>query len=317
LKTFDKLYAYGLVPVIIIEKQEDAVPLAKALVRGGLPVMEVTFRTAAAEEAIRMIAQEVPEIILGAGTVLSKEQARKAVEAGAKYIVSPGLNPEVVSFCQEQQVCVLPGVSTPTEVEQAMAMGLKTLKFFPAEVNGGVPALKALAGPYSDVMFIPTGGIGEKNLAEYLKQKNVLACGASYIADKKLITEGRFDEIEARAREAVKRVHDFKVMHVGINAKTTDEAKAVADMFCDLFGFVREDGRISSFASKEIEVMYEDTYGKNGHLSITANSIDRACSYLQMKGIELLEDTIKYNESGKIRFAYIKKEIAGFAVHLY
>jgi len=317
MKTINKIYPYGLIPVIDLDDSKNAVPLAQALLKGGLPVMEITFRTEAAEESIRMISEAFPEILLGAGTVLTVEQAQRAVLAGARYIVTPGLNPEVARYCQEQEVELIAGVSTPTEIERAAALGLKTLKFFPAEVSGGVQALKALAGPYPDVSFIPTGGINEKNLSEYLKLKNVFACGASYLADKTFITEGKFDEIEARARASVKQAHSFKMTHVGINAKSSEEARQLADMLCELFGFERNDGRISSFASGEIEVMYDDTYGVNGHLSFTANSIDRACRYLQTRGIKLMEDTIKYNEQGGIRFAYIENQIGGFAIHLY
>jgi 2-dehydro-3-deoxyphosphogluconate aldolase/(4S)-4-hydroxy-2-oxoglutarate aldolase len=316
-ETNNKIYAYGLIPVIVLEDSKNAVPLAQVLVRSGLPVMEVTFRTEAAEESIRMIAKNVPEIILGAGTVLTLKQARDAIAAGAQYIVSPGLNPEVVTYCQKHNVDIIAGVSTPTEVEEAIALGLKTMKFFPAESNGGVQAISALSGPYSDVSFIPTGGINAENLSDYLKLENVYACGASYIAGKKMITEGRFDEIEENARSAVKAVHGFKMTHVGINAQSLEEAKKLAETLCALFGLTRKDGRISSFASEEIEVMYDDTYGEHGHMSFTANSIDRACRYLQMRGIRLVENTIKYNDHGKIRFAYIENSVGGVAIHLY
>lgn len=317
MKTINKIYPYGIIPVVTIENSQDAVPLAEALKEGGLPVMEVTFRTKAAEDAIRKIAQAVPEVVLGAGTVLSAKQAETAIEAGARYIVTPGLNPEVVRYCRQRGVDVIPGVSTATEIEEALGLGLRILKFFPAEAGGGTAALKAFAGPYADVYFLPTGGINEKNLSEYVRQKNVFACGASYIAEKKLIAEGRFDEIRVRARAAVKTAHSFQVTHVGINGKSKEEAGQIAEAFCALFGFEKEEGRISCFAGREIEVMYDDTYGEKGHLSVTANSIDRACSYLELRGIELIEETIKYNEQGKIRFAYIRNQIGGFAVHLY
>ncbi|MCI8376350.1 MAG: bifunctional 4-hydroxy-2-oxoglutarate aldolase/2-dehydro-3-deoxy-phosphogluconate aldolase [Lachnospiraceae bacterium] len=317
MKTFNKIYPYGVIPVIAIDDSRHAVPLAKAFARAGLPVMEITFRTEAAEESIRRIAQEAPEVILGAGTILQVEQAQRAIEAGAQFLVTPGLNPKVVSYSQEHQVDVVPGVSTPTEVEQAIGLGLNTLKFFPAEVSGGAAAVKALGGPYREISFIPTGGIDERRISEYSRLGNVLACGASYLADRRLIAEERFDEIEARARAAVKAVHNFTVAHVGINGGSEEEAKGVAQAFCSLFGFTKEEGRISCFASKEIEVMYDDTYGVNGHLSITANSIDRALRYLQRQGVELRKDTIKYNEQGKMRFAYLKNQIGGFAIHLY
>ena len=317
MKTVDKIYPYGIIPVITLTDSSAAAPLAQALRKGGLPVMEVTFRTGAAAGSIQRIAQAVPEIILGAGTVLSVEQAEQAIRAGAQYIVTPGLNREIAEYCQERQIEVIPGVSTPTEVEEAMGLGLKILKFFPAEAGGGANALHALSGPYADVSFIPTGGINEKNLSGYLKQKNVFACGASYIADKALISQGKFEEIEERARAAVKAAHSFKMTHVGINAKSQEGADEIAEKLCRLFGFEKEAGRISCFAGSEIEVMYDDTYGRNGHLSVTANSIDRAYHYLKEQGVEFLENTIKYNEQGKVRFVYLRDEIGGFAIHLY
>lgn len=317
MKTIDKIYPYGIIPVVVLEKEDNAIPLAQAMKRGGLPVMEVTFRTEAAASSIKLISEAVPEIILGAGTVTNVEQAKMAIEAGAQYIVAPGLNAEVVKYCQEKEVDVIPGVSTPTEIENALGMGLSILKFFPAKASGGICNLKALAGPYPQVNFIPTGGIHRENLSEYLKLKNVFACGASYLAEKKLVTEGRFDEIEARVRAALKTVHEFKMTHVGINSQSKEEAGHIAEILCNLFGFEKEEGRISCFAGKEIEVMYDNIYGVNGHLSVTANSIDRACRYLKLQGIQLMEDTIKYDEQGKIRFAYIENQVGGFAIHLY
>lgn len=317
MKTINKIYSYGIVPVITLNESTNAVPLAQALQRGGLPIMEVTFRTKAAEESIKKIKEEVPEIFIGAGTVLNVEQAKKAIQAGAEYIVTPGLNLEIVEYCQKQRIEIIAGVNTPSEIECAIQRGLKILKFFPAEVSGGISALKALSGPYADISFIPTGGINEENISDYLKEKNVFACGASYITDKKLIAQGKFDEIEARARNAVKLAHSFKMTHIGINAKTGDGAAEIAERLHRLFGFDVENGRISCFASPEIEIMYDEAYGRNGHLSITANSIDRAYQYLQLRGTEFLKDTVKFNEQGKVRFVYLKEQIGGFAIHLY
>ncbi len=192
----------GVVPVIAIERADDAVPLGKALIAGGLPCAEITFRTDAAEEAIRRIASELPEVVIGAGTVLSVEQAEKAVAAGARYIVSPGFDPKVVDWCLTHDVAVTPGVATPTEINMALDKGLKILKFFPAEALGGLKTLKALAAPYGDVKFIPTGGINSKNLADYLSLPAVHACGGSWLVTSKLISAGEFAEITRLAEEA-------------------------------------------------------------------------------------------------------------------
>jgi len=200
---FEQLAAVRLVPVIVINDAKHAVPLAKALCDGGLPCAEVTFRTAAAADAIRAIADAVPDMLLGAGTVLTPAQVDQALAAGAKYIVAPGLNPEVVRYCQSKNVPMLPGVCTPSEVEQGLALGLEALKFFPAEAAGGVNMLKSLSGPYGGVKFMPTGGITPKNLKDYLSVKSVFACGGSWMVKDELIANGEFDKITELTKEAL------------------------------------------------------------------------------------------------------------------
>lgn len=195
------LQAERVVPVVAIESPERAPGLAKALLAGGISLIEVTFRTERAAQAIAAIRSEVPDMRLCAGTVLTCEQARTAIEAGGQAIVTPGTNVEVVRFCQEAGVPVMPGCATPTEVEACLALGLSALKFFPAEVMGGVAMLKALSGPYGAVRFMPTGGIDCRNLRDYLALSNVLACGSSWIAPKALIEAGDFAGITERAKQ--------------------------------------------------------------------------------------------------------------------
>ena len=198
-----RLRAARLVPVLVIDDAADAVPLAGALAAGGLPVAEVTFRTAAAGEALRRIAAEAPQLLAGAGTVLTPDQARQAADAGAKFVVAPGFGPAVVDWCLGHDLPVFPGVCTPTEVEAALTRGLTTLKFFPAEAAGGTAYLKALAGPYGSVQFIPTGGIGAANVASYLALKNVVACGGSWMAPAEWVRGKEFDRIREETRNAV------------------------------------------------------------------------------------------------------------------
>lgn len=193
----------GLVPVVAIEQARDAPRLGQALLAGGLPCAEITFRTAAARQAIQLLAAECPDVLVGAGTVLSVEQAQQAVSAGAKFIVSPGFDSDVVNWCLDNNVPVTPGVVTPTEVAQALKKGLNVLKFFPAEAAGGVKLLKAIAAPYGGVKFIPTGGINANNLADYLSLPVVHACGGSWMVKKQLIANGEFDKITTLTREAV------------------------------------------------------------------------------------------------------------------
>ena len=207
MKTIDERFEeIRIVPVVRIEKAEDAEDLAGALVRGGIPCAEVTFRTDAAAEAIRRMSEAYPDMLVGAGTVLKTEQVDAAIEAGAKFIVSPGLNPKVVRYCQEKGVPVYPGVATASEIEQALELGLSVVKFFPAEVNGGVKAIKALSAPYFQLRFMPTGGINQENIGSYLACPQVIACGGSWMVKDSLITEKKYDEIEALCKEAVEQI---------------------------------------------------------------------------------------------------------------
>ena len=192
----------GLVPVITIESPRDAVPLAEALLDGGIACAEVTFRTPAAGEAIHGISSTCGELLVGAGTVLTVEQAEQATQAGAQYVVAPGFDPAVVGWCQERNVPVIPGVATPTEISMAVARGLSLLKFFPAEAMGGVQTLQALSAPFAGVRFIPTGGITVANLPQYLALPNVAACGGSWMAKEGMISAGKFAEITSLSRQA-------------------------------------------------------------------------------------------------------------------
>lgn len=205
-----KISETGIIPVVKIDSADDAVPLARALKNGGLSCAEVTFRTDAAEESIRRIAKEFPDFFIAAGTVLTTSQADAAMNAGAAFVVSPGLNPEVVKHCNAKGYPIIPGVCTPTEVESAMSLGLTYLKFFPAEAAGGVKMIKAMSAPYTKVRFMPTGGIGVGNLADYLNCKAVYACGGSWMVPANLIAEGRFDEIEKLTAEAVALLKEIR-----------------------------------------------------------------------------------------------------------
>jgi 2-dehydro-3-deoxyphosphogluconate aldolase/(4S)-4-hydroxy-2-oxoglutarate aldolase len=206
----NRLREYRLVPVIVIDDPKSAPALGRALAAGGLPCAEVTFRTAGARESIERIVAECPDVLVGAGTILTREQAMEAEKAGARFIVSPGFGPPVVDYCLERGIPVFPGVATPTEIELALSRGLRVLKFFPAEPLGGIKYLKAVSAPYSSVEFIPTGGIGLLNLAEYLRLSCVIACGGSWIAPSDRIAKGDFEDIENTVRGAVKVIDEME-----------------------------------------------------------------------------------------------------------
>jgi len=205
-----QLQKLGIVPVVVLNDAKDALPLAERLVKGGLPCAEVTFRTAAAEESIRRMVKAFPEMIVGAGTVLTTEQADRAIDAGAKFIVSPGLNPKVTEYVLKKGVPMTPGVCTPTEVEAALQFGLDVVKFFPAEPSGGLKMIKAMAAPYVGLNFMPTGGISAANVREYLAYDRIVACGGSWMVSGALVKEGRFDEIENLVREAANIVKEVR-----------------------------------------------------------------------------------------------------------
>lgn len=204
----EQLKTLKVIPVIAIDKAEDIIPLGKVLAENGLPAAEITFRSEAAVEAIRLLRETQPDMLIGAGTVLNREQAIAAKEAGATFIVSPGFNPNTVKACQEIGIDIVPGVNNPSTVEAALEMGLTTLKFFPAEASGGINMVKSLLAPYTDIELVPTGGINPANIKDYLAIPRVLACGGTWMVDKKLIEAGNWEELARLTREAVALVNE-------------------------------------------------------------------------------------------------------------
>ncbi len=313
LKTIEKI---GLVPVIAIDDAKKAVPLARALVEGGIPAAEVTFRTAAAEDAIRAIAEEVPKMLVGAGTVLTPEQLDRALAAGAEFIVSPGFNPDMVRYGLSKGALMLPGTATGGEMEQAMAMGLDVVKFFPAEDNGGIKKLKALAGPYRNLKWMPTGGVNTKNLMDYLSFDQIAACGGTWMVKKDLIENECWQEITAICKEAVRTMLGIELAHVGVNCGSEDEAKRMAELISAMFGYAPRKTSKSWFAGDAIEYMNNAGPGEKGHIGFKTNSVERAMYHLGSMGVEFDEESITYNPKGAPKFVYIKGDFAGFAIHL-
>jgi len=311
-----KIEEFGIVPVIKIDRAEDAVPLARALAKGGLPLIEITFRTDAAEESIQRISKEVPEMLLGAGTVLTTEQVDRAVESGASFIVSPGINPSVVKHCLSRKIPIFPGIATPSEIETALELGLKVLKFFPAEALGGLNILKALSGPYGQVKFMPLGGVNPNNMNQYLAFKKVAAVGGTWLAKDDVIKAGDFDKITALAEEAVNTMLGFEFAHIGINASDAEASLKATKLFSSIFNFPLKEGNSSNFAGSGIEVNKSKGLGTNGHIAISTNSIFRAIANFERKGILVDHSTTKKDSKGEVVAVYLKEEIAGFAVHL-
>lgn len=306
----------GIVPVIKIDDSNKAGDLAKSLCKGGLPCAEVTFRTNSCIESIKSMKKECPEMIVGAGTVLNIKQVDEAISAGAEFIVSPGFNPDVVKYCVDKGIAITPGCSSPSDIEQAIKYGLDVVKFFPAEAIGGLKMIKAMAAPYSNIKFFPTGGISLKNINEYLSYDCVICCGGTWMVPSELMKVGDFKGIEDLARQAVDNMLGFKIAHVGINCDNSKEAHNVADLFDKIFGFTLNENPNSIFAATSIEVMKAPFLGKQGHIAIATNFVERAIKYLKNKGVLFNEDSAVYRADGAVQAIYLQKEIGGFAVHL-
>ncbi|WP_288503310.1 bifunctional 4-hydroxy-2-oxoglutarate aldolase/2-dehydro-3-deoxy-phosphogluconate aldolase [uncultured Cloacibacillus sp.] len=314
-ETLAKLGKIGLIPVIKLDSPAEALPLGKALVAGGLPVAEVTFRTEAAEESIRILANELPELVLGAGTVLTTTQAEAAAAAGARYVVTPGFNPRVVAHCLEMGLPVTPGVNSASQIEEAIEMGLDVAKFFPAGPSGGTEMLKAFAGPYGGkISFIPTGGVGPKNLTEYLACPNVFAVGGSWMVPSDAVKAGDFARIEKLCREARMLSLGFSLLHIGVNPEAGCDSAAEAKLLSSMLGMQLKEGANSDFVGNSFEFMKSAGRGAKGHIAVGTLSVERALEWFAGFGMKPAAETIK-TKGNHISVAYLDNEICGFAVH--
>ena len=313
----EKIGKIGLVPVVVLDDADDAVPAAKALMDGGLPIMEITMRTAAGIQSIKNVREAYPDdVLVGAGTILTLEKCKEAVEAGAQFIVSPGFNPEIVSWCVENNVPITPGCVTPTEIEQALAYGIKTVKFFPANVYGGISACKALQGPYKSagVKFIPTGGVNNDNLADFADKPFIHAIGGGWLFNPSDVKKKDWAALTETAKKSIDVLLGFELAHIGINTDNDSEASKLAATLNNAFGLPVKEGNSSIFAG-DIEINKSKGLGACGHIAIRTHSIERAAYYLAKKGYELEPGTEKY-KGDKLIAVYLKGEFGGFAIHL-
>lgn len=310
-----KVFNCGIVPVIKLENAEDAVPLCNALLDGGINIAEITFRTEAAADSIRNVSESMPDVFVGAGTVTSVDLAQKAIDAGAKFIISPGFNPRVVEYCQEKEMPIFPGVSSPSDIENALNYGLKVLKFFPAEANGGLKALKAMSAPYSMIRFMPTGGIDASNLLDYLKFDKIIACGGSWMVREDLIKSKNFSEVTRLTKDAVSKMHNFHFAHMAVNSESQDKAKALTELFANTFGLSTRETSAGYFASESIEILNTAGPGEHGHIGIRTTNVERAIAYFERLGIALNYDIVR-ETNGRRTFIYLKDTFGGFDVHI-
>lgn len=315
MEFLEKLSLAGLVPVIAINDADDAVPLCKALADGGLPVAEITFRTAAAEESIRRVHEALPNVLLCAGTVLTTDQVDRAVNAGAAAIVSPGLNPTVVKYCIDKGIPVCPGTGNPSDIEVAISLGLDTVKFFPAEPLGGLKLLKAMAAPYTTMKFMPTGGINENNMLDYLAFDRILCCGGSWMVPGDAVKAKDWDKITELTRSAVNKMLGFEIRHIGINTESAEESMAECKKLAALMGMPIKEGNSSNFVGTGVEINKYMGRGKHGHIAIGTNSVKRAKWHLEQRGYKFIEESA-VAKNGKLIAIYLEDEVAGFAVHL-
>lgn len=312
----ERVYEIGIIPVIAFNSVDEAVPLCKALVAGGLPAAEVTFRTACAEDCIKKIHDEVPEMLLGAGTVLTTEQADRAMAAGASFIVSPGFDPNVTKHVIEKGGIMMPGTCSAGEMQQAMNLGCEGIKFFPAEANGGVAMLKNIGGALKTAKWMCTGGINAKNVNDYLAYDQIFAVGGTWMCKSDKIKAGAWDEITAMCKEAVDTMLGLELAHIGINCADDTEAMKTAETLGALLNMAVKPGNSSIFVGKkEFEIMKKPGRGTHGHIAILTNNVDRAIYHLGRRGVKFDMDS-KNVKDGKTIAIYMADEVAGFAIHL-
>lgn len=309
------IFEIGLVPLVVLEDVADAVPLGKALVRGGIPVAEVTFRTDACLAVIRAMKQ-VQGLIVGAGTVHNIKQAAAAVEAGATFIVTPAYNPAVVQYCLENHIDILPGTVSPAEIEAAQGLGIEACKFFPAAAYGGPITLKALGGPFGKMKFVPTGGVSLANMRDYLALSNVAAIGGSFMTPATMVHSQDWEGIVRTCRQAVHTMLGLHIGHIGIHAQGNIEAENFADELCQLTGEEKICTDGGFFAGTFAEICAQPTPGEKGHICLDTTDMPRALAYFKRRGTKFNEQYTFRNEKGAIRLAYLKETVGGFSIHL-
>jgi len=314
-KTRERIGKMGLVPVVVFEKTEDALPTAKAIMDGGLSIMEITLRTEFGIPSIEAIKKTYPQMLLGAGTVLSVDQAKKAVGAGAEFIVSPGFDNKVVSWCRKNNVMITPGCVTPTEIVHALSFGIDILKFFPASIYGGVDGCRALYGPYRMVKFIPTGGISLSNLSEYSDKDFIHAIGGGWLCSSKDIQSGNFEKITKIVINSIDTLLGFELVHdekTSIDKKTTSD---IVEHLNEILGFEIGKAGDTHFVKEGIELIEGRGIRKRENISILTNSIDRAEYYLSKRGFKTDEKAAVYKDGKKISI-YLENEAGKFGVCL-
>lgn len=311
----EQISKVGVLPVIKIERLEDAEPLATALRQGGINAIEVTVRNDVAYDAIRRITTLYPDMVVGAGTIRHTSMVDEAIDAGAKYVVSPGFNKQVVSYCAAKGIPIVPGCTTASEIDAAIELGLRVVKFFPAGTCGGPAAIKLLSGPFPQVKFVPTGGVDFSNMEEYLRMDCVAAVGGSFMAKADVINAQDWDGITKSCQKAVKLSLGFELAHVGLNHKNEQDALNNTNAMDHLFQLGIKNGNSSAFCGKAVEFMKTMYYGEKGHIGFYTNSVMRAKAWFEKRGIPIRENSLRIDGNKMVSF-YLQDEVGGFAVHV-
>ncbi len=309
MEILERLKDAGVVPVVVLDDAKDAVPTAKAMLEGGIDVMEITFRTEAAAESIKAVSEGCPEMLVGAGTVLNLEQCKEAISLGAKFIVSPGFDEEIAKFCLDSNVPVAPGCVTPTEIMEALKLGLSVLKFFPASVYGGINALKALSAPFASVSFIPTGGVNAANLAEFIRAPFVHAVGGSWVCAKEDISAGNFEKITSLCKEARHTLLGFEAIFYGVG----DES--LIGKLAETLGSPVRIAENLTLSSQAAKLIHSNGLAKQSCIVVLANSAGIALSHLARCSIGVDEESV-VRKGGKASLARLKEDISSLPVYL-
>ncbi len=313
---FDIIEATGILPVIKIEDPDTAVELADAIRKGGINAIEVTARNESAFDSVSRIKKAFPDMMVGAGTITNVEMVKTAVAAGADFVVSPGFGREMVRYCVDNNIPVNPGCVSPSEVQEAQELGLRVVKFFPANRYGGVGGIRDLSGPFGKMKFVPTCGINFDNLGEYLSCPAVAAVGGSFMAKPDVIARHDWETVTANCRKAVELSLGFELGHVGLNCSGRDEAVRWAKDMDERFPLGVKVGGKSTFLGSAVEFMHIPYYGTHGHIGFKVNSARRAKAYFENLGLEIVPESMSYNAKGELSFFYLKEEIGGFALHV-
>lgn len=312
----EKIRQYGVLPTISFENVDEAVTACTLLSEKSIHVIEVMLRSENSLESIKKIKNDFPNFVVGAGTVKNIKDVETAIGAGADFVVSPFIDINTIQYCLSKDILIVPGVSTAQEIAIVTNLGVRTVKYFPAESLGGSSAIALLAGVFPEVSFIPTGGITTENFMSYLRQPTVIAVGGGFVFDKEALRRCDFPKLLNHIDHVLDVLFQFRIKHLGINMENNAEASDLAMRFNRLFNFNVEGKSKSYFAGDGLEIMKTQYFGEKGHIGIVSSDVDRAFHYLKRKGIMFIESSIVYTKNGRVKMAYLEGEYGGFAVHL-